>query len=60
MRKKYSKMSRSTKRFIFFSDSFNYFVLTYVMFPVSCFGQRTCMAKGLLKGVLSEIELTHV
>ena len=52
------------ERFVFFE--FIYFVLTYVlylcitfvlyicMFPACCFRQRTCVAHGLLNGVLNE------
>ena len=43
---------------IFWIYSFFYFVFIYVlyicMFPACCFRQRTCVAQGLLKGILNE------
>ena len=60
----YFKIRWSIERFVFFE--FIYFVLTYVlctcitymlyicMIPACCFRQRTCVAQGLLNGVLNE------
>ena len=49
----YSKIRRPTKRFVFFE--FIHFILTYVcMFPACCFHQRTCVAQGLVNGVLNK------
>ena len=53
--KKYFKMSRSTKRFVFFRTYlFILFLYTY-MFSACRFRQRTYMAQGLVNGVLTRL-----
>ena len=48
-RKKYFKMSRSTKRFVFFFRIYLFISFLYTcMFPACCFHQRTYMAEGIV------------
>ena len=53
-RKKYFKMNRSTKRFVFLKIYLFILFLHMCMFPACCFHQRTYMAQGLVNGVLNE------
>ena len=52
--KKYFKIRRSTKRFVFFSIYSFILFLHKCMFPAWCFRQRTCTAQRLLKDVFKK------
>ena len=51
------KIEMSTKRFLLFNLSISFLHTCYIytcMFPACCFHERTCVAQGILNGVLNE------
>ena len=57
--KKYFKVSRSTKWFVFFKDLFIAFLHSY-MFPAYCFRQGTMWHKAMWMGYSMRLELISV